>query len=95
MSSHVISSILSGLTCPLLKARVSKLEDSGLVTVFHQRLLSGRKKDGEQDEDFLKKMEEAHRLYAEERWSKLTPEDAKTVEDKNWVHSLVRVNVII
>lgn len=73
------------MSCPLLKARVSKLEDRGLVADFQSHLTSG--------EGLVQEMERAHAKYAEERWQWLSPEDVATVERKNWVHNLRDVGV--
>lgn len=77
--------LYTGMSCPLLKARVSKLEDRGLVADFQARLTGG----GSEGAGFVRVMEEAHAKYAAERWQWLTPEDVQTVEKNNWVRNLV------
>lgn len=72
---------MSGMSCPLLKARVSRLEDRGLVGDFQARLAA--------DPALVQQMEAAHARYATERWESLSPEDAAAVEQKGWAHNLV------
>lgn len=83
------------MSCPLLKARISKLEDRGLVTEFQNKLTRGDQQSGTDggSSSFVQQMEEAHRLYAAERWQWLTPEDVATVERNQWVYNLRDVGV--
>lgn len=56
------------LSCPVLRRRVSRVEERGAVRELDERVAS--------DPEFRKKFEEAGRAYAERRDAKL-PEDAK------------------
>jgi hypothetical protein len=64
------------MTCPILHARISKLEGLGFITSFQQRL--------EASEEYIAQMKEAHRRYAEFRCSLLTAEDNEFAIASGW-----------
>eukprot|EP01041_Mallomonas_annulata_P010499 gene10499-21898_t len=76
------------LTCPVLKARISRLENKGWVTKIQERL-----HNNELSEQYLKQMEIAHKLYAEERWKIMNAEDISFVEDNGWATTLCNVGI--
>ena len=77
------------ITCPLLRARISKLEHDGWVSKFQQRLHAG----DIESMSFLAMMEEAHKAYAKERWELLTKEDQELVIKNGWSEAYDNVGV--
>jgi hypothetical protein len=73
------------MCCPLLKAKISRIEESGWIQTLQQRLLSS--------EEYLQQMVRAHEQYAEERWSTLSPEDIELMEISGWMDSIRNVGV--
>jgi hypothetical protein len=76
------------MTCPELKSRISKLEDDGWILKLEKRLLTSPHSDA-----YLRIMDRAHRLYAEERWSLMSEADKSIVRDNNWVRALKDVGI--
>lgn len=75
------------ISCPLLHARISRLEEDGWI---HKFMETFRGPDAAQH---LQAMERAHRLYAEERWAMLSEEDRTAVAKNGWERSLKTVGV--
>lgn len=65
------------MTCPILHARISKLEDLGWVSKLQSRLNSG-------NPDWLNSMQHAHKAYADLRWDMLTEGDKEYVRENGW-----------
>jgi uncharacterized protein len=83
------------MSCPELKAKISKLEDQGLVTVFQEKLMNPPVEEESSDhllnfseKSYLQQMEEAHLRYAEERWNTLSDSDREFVMNSGWEDSL-------
>jgi len=70
------------LTCPVLKAFVSTLEQGDKYTVRHMEDRLKRLPDA------LSCMKEAHMSYGIERWSLLTNSDRQSICDRGWEASL-------
>lgn len=64
------------LTCPFIHARVSMLEDMGLIAEYCKRI--------QENTTYLEQMRLAHERYAAFRWSLLTPEDVQFVAASGW-----------
>jgi hypothetical protein len=91
------------MSCPVLKAQISKLEVDGLVDIFEERLNC----DGVDTADisigsddltpppptFLDRMHRAHQQYASERWTRFSDEHKEYVESQGWVENLRDVGV--
>jgi len=73
------------MTCPLLHARICKLEDLGWIAKLETRLRSS--------EQFLADMSLAHARYAEARWSLLSQADVSLVEAAGWTSALRHVGI--
>lgn len=67
------------ISCPVLHAEISHLEESGWVQRLTERLLHSS-----ESEIYLKAMEDAHKKYAEERWSLLSLQDQEFVIKSGW-----------
>ena len=67
------------MTCPLLIAKIAKLEEDGYVQIFQDRLVN---------ESTYEKYEQiqsnAHKLYADERWNLLSFKDQEYIIAKDW-----------
>jgi len=73
------------MTCPLLKARVSALEDDGWVAKLEARLAAS--------EPDRRRMADAHAAYGRRRWALLSPADVALVEARGWVGPLRDVGI--
>jgi len=73
------------LTCPTLKANISKLEDKGWVAKLETRL--------EKDEAALHAMANAHNEYAACRWALLSDEHLSLVSERGWTEPLKEVGI--
>eukprot|EP00903_Cladosiphon_okamuranus_P012755 g11923.t2 len=69
------------LSCPSLKAAVSQLENQGLISEWERRLQA--------DPALLAEQQAAHKLYSEQRWALLGPEDVELVRERGWEASYV------
>lgn len=69
------------MTCPVLHARISVLEDRGYITKLHSRLLAGEPDDPQR---YANKMQEAHSRYAEFRWGMLSAEHKEYISSQGW-----------
>lgn len=67
------------MSCRVLYAQISVLEDAGWIQVFQKRLLNSP-----ESPEWLQIMDNAHRQYAAERWSLISPEDMELVMENNW-----------
>mmetsp|Transcript_7061 Transcript_7061/g.10560 ORF Transcript_7061/g.10560 Transcript_7061/m.10560 type:complete len:243 (+) Transcript_7061:103-831(+) len=79
------------MSCPILKSKISKLEGEGYISEFQERLVNESgdpSPTSTSSPSYLRQMETAHRLYANERWDRLTDEDKAIVERNGWSDSL-------
>lgn len=67
------------LCCPTIHTKVCELEVDGWVQKLQKRLT-----ESDESATYLSRMEQAHRAYATERWSLLSEEDLRTVEENGW-----------
>ncbi len=67
------------MSCRVLYAQISVLEDAGWIQVFQKKLLNSP-----ESPEWLQIMENAHRQYAAERWAQISPVDMELVERNNW-----------
>jgi hypothetical protein len=67
------------LCCTTIHNRICELEVGGWVQKLQKRLT-----DSEESPVYLEAMSKAHKAYAQERWSLLTPEDQQLVLDNGW-----------
>jgi hypothetical protein len=73
------------LTCPILHARICKLEDKGWIGKLEGRLQG----NGEHEAA----METAHKAYANFRWALMTPKDQAMVGEAGWEKMLKSVGI--
>lgn len=76
------------ITCPTLKANISKLEVIGWVSKLQIRL-----NNGENCEVDLAKMNSAHQMYIDERWSCIKDEDREILRTEGWENLLNEVGI--
>lgn len=67
------------LSCPKLHTDICELEVEGWVEKMQDRL-----EKSDESATYIAAMENAHRLYATERWSLLSEEDLRRVEENGW-----------
>lgn len=67
------------LCCPTLHTKICELEVDGWVQKLQKRLT-----ESDESATYLSRMQQAHRAYAAERWSLLSEEDLRTVEENGW-----------
>lgn len=67
------------MSCRVLYAQISVLEDAGWIQVFQKKLLNSP-----ESPEWLQIMDNAHRLYAAERWAQISPGDMELVVRNNW-----------
>jgi hypothetical protein len=67
------------LSCPTLHTEICELEVEGWVDKLCRRL-----QDSDESATYLAAMENAHKMYATERWNMLTDSDRQTIEEKGW-----------
>ena len=67
------------MTCPILHAKVSKLEDRGWVQKLQLRLLNDKN-----SAKWIEGMQKAHERYARFRWQLLSEEDKELVHKNGW-----------
>lgn len=76
------------ITCPILKAEVSKLEVKGWVIKLQNRLNYGQNSEVD-----LAKMNNAHQKYIDERWSAIKDEDREILRSEGWENLLNEVGI--
>jgi hypothetical protein len=67
------------MSCPHLHARISKLEEDGLITEFEDRM---------NNEEFVSNMRHAHECYKQFRWSLLSSRDIELITSSGWYDSV-------
>ncbi len=68
------------LTCPVLVAQLSRLEEQGIITKLQEHIQHDPRLQASYHRDHLR--------YAHERLSLLSPEDQKLLAERGWLESL-------